>query len=180
MPIPPIPKPPCLCRHGEAAHWSEVPIKGKPGAHRLKRGACGGLRGHGADSLGSCGCRKYEPQQKRGTRRGIRQRSQRFEREIAAAFHGVRRGGVGQEDVIVYRPDGTIGLSIECEESARVKMPKWATEKLAQSARLAAQRGAPIHLFVSNEKAGRGHPTAIYVTLLLDHAVRWAEEAFSE
>ena len=169
MPIPPIPKPACICGDREIVHWAEVEVKGSPGAYRFRLGPC-----H------VCACRKYQPHHKRGTRRGIRQRSQRFERDIAAAFHGVRRGGVGQEDVIVYRPDGTIGLSIECEESARVKMPKWATEKLAQSARLAAQRGAPIHLFVSNEKAGRGHPTAIYVTLLLDHAVRWAEEAFGE
>jgi len=167
---------PCVCgdRKGEHRVRKELP----DGQYRLltRLGPClhiaplpiGDIINIGDLVVRRCPCRKFQSPVRR-SKREIRKRGHAFEREVLAALEGVHLGGVGQPDGVVYAPDATEMLSVETEESGRVKLPAWMLIKLEQAERLSRNRaGHPDYVFIFKLKAGRGKRTEPYALQPLD------------
>ena len=180
-------KPPCVCSHQYHHHQEREDLgDGLEKWHESKCQASIFEVPTLSERYGRpCPCPGYQRPGSIPKRRkhGINKRAKAFEREVMDELRGVRLGGPGEPDGVTYDNDGLEMLSVECEESARAKSPKWQRDKVKQSITHAKRRrGHPIPIFVSNEKAGRGIQTQTEVHMTLSHFVTLLERlgAFGE
>ena len=186
-------KPPCAWtlgsyECGHEYHEHQEPEDFSEGTVVWHESSCQAKKPHPATTtlpVERCPCPGYQRPGSIPKRRkhGINKRAKAFEREVMDELRGVRLGGPGEPDGVTYDNEGLEMLSVECEESARAKSPKWQRDKVKQSITHAKRRrGHPIPIFVSNEKAGRGIQTQTEVHMTLSHFVTLLERlgAFGE
>lgn len=99
-------------------------------------------------------------------------RGRGYENFVADTLGGVRNGGVGEIDVVVYDPNAGGGaelLSVECEETKTAHLSKARTEKHGQAVRLAkGRKGAPLPAYAFRRKLGGGVQTKNWVLITLE------------
>lgn len=171
MPIPPVPKPDCICGHSEACHWAEVRhTKSPPNTYRLKKGRC---------AAPVCACGKYQPHHKRGTRRSIRKYGIAAQREWAVAAGFAVREGHGA-DSLYYGPDGAALLANEHKQQARFPWGQVEDAMQQVESYCKTERGAPLPCVGYTTKPKSGRPARRYLIVRAEDWQRIAERLGGE
>ena len=114
-------------------------------------------------------CADFE--RKLPSRRALRNTAasgRKYENEIAELFGGVRRGGVGEADVLVMGADNLPVINIECENAKSAATSKRALGKLREAQRHGStMTGRPIPVHVYRQKPKPGQPKGEDYALML-------------
>ena len=173
--------PPCKCG---PEHWRM--LHPRTGA-QCEGGAYEEARPEGGTVLvRPCDCTRYRKAKGANVvaKRKDYKRGRGYEKDVAEVFGGVRLGGVGEVDVVVYDPREGAGaelLGIECEETKTAHLSKARKDKHAQAERMVkGRRGAPIPMYVFREKLGHGIGSEDWVLMKRRHVVAMLERLEGE